>query len=180
MFVHLVHGYTLMKMAAYKGGVVLFMISLCWGSKLNPATESNEILDDSQRGGSIAAVKEQSYPTWYRAVRNSGATRCVCDATFEHVVMCDDTNQTTLIGGGYCMSYHDTINDTVIGRCPFNYHHPNGHIFYVTLPNDTSEINSFMCGGLNRTGLLCSQCQQGLGPAVLQNALCKMHVHGVP
>ena len=64
------------------------------------------------------------------------------------------------------MSYHDTINDTVIGRCPFNYHHPNGR-FYITLPNDTSELNSFMCDGLNRTGLLCSQCQQGLGPAVL-------------
>ena len=40
-------------------------------------------------------------------------------------------------------------------------------LFYVTLPNDTSELNSFMCSGLNRTGLLCSQCQQGLGPAVL-------------
>ena len=61
---HLLHGYTLMKMAAYKCGVVLFMISLCWGSELNPATESNEILDDSHRGGSIAAVKEQSCPTW--------------------------------------------------------------------------------------------------------------------
>ena len=80
--------------------------------------------------------------------------------------MCDDTKQTTLISGGYCMSYHDTINDTVIGGCLFNYHHPNSR-FYITLPNDTSELNSFMCSGLNRTGLLCSQCQQGLGPAVL-------------
>ena len=154
-------------MAAYKCGVVLFVISLCLGSELNPATESNEILDDSHRGGSITAVKEQSCPTWYRAVRNSRMIRCVCDATFEHVVMCDDIKQMTLIGGGYCMSYHDTINDTVIGRCPFNYHHPNAQTFYVTLPNVTSELNSFMCGGLNRTGLLCSHCQEGLGPAVL-------------
>ena len=58
------------------------------------------------------------------------------------------------------MSYDDTINDTVVGRCPFNYHYPDAQIFYVTLPNDTSELNSFMCSGLNRTGLLCSQCQQ--------------------
>ena len=65
------------------------------------------------------------------------------------------------------MSYDDTINDTVVGRCPFNYHYPDTQIFYVTLPNDTSELNSFMCSGLNRTGLLCSQCQQGLGPTVL-------------
>ena len=37
----------------------------------------------------------------------------------------------------------------------------------MSLPNDTSQLNSFMCSGLNRTGLLCSQCQQGLGPAIL-------------
>ena len=65
------------------------------------------------------------------------------------------------------MSYNETFNDTVVGRCAFNYHYPDVQFFFVTLPNDTSELNSFMCSGLNRTGLLCSQCQQGLGPAVL-------------
>ena len=65
------------------------------------------------------------------------------------------------------MSYNETFNDTVVGRCAFNYHYPDTQMFYVTLPNDTSELNSFMCSGMNRTALLCSQCQQGLGPAVL-------------
>ena len=60
-----------------------------------------------------------------------------------------------------------TQSMTIVGRCPFSYHHPDTQIVYVTLPNVTSELNSFMCSGLNRTGLLCSQCQQGLGPAVL-------------
>ena len=73
----------------------------------------------------------------------------------------------TLIFAGLCMSYNETFNDTVLGRCAFNYHYPDAQIFYITIPNDTSELNSFMCSGLNRTGLLCSQCQQGLGPAVL-------------
>ena len=58
-------------------------------------------------------------------------------------------------------------SDTIVGRCAFNYHNPDTQTFYVTLPNDTSQLNSFMCSGLNRTGLLCSQCQQGLGPAIL-------------
>ena len=31
----------------------------------------------------------------------------------------------------------------------------------------TSKLNSFMCGGLNRTGPLCSKCQKGMGPVVL-------------
>ena len=31
----------------------------------------------------------------------------------------------------------------------------------------TSKLNSFMCGGLNRTGPLCSKYQRGMGPVVL-------------
>ena len=169
MYMHLLTIPCMMKMGAYKCGLVLFMISLCWSSELHPASENPETLDDStnQRGGAIAVQEKPFCPTWYRAAKNNGVTRCVCDATFEHVVVCDEDTQQTLIFGGYCMSYDDTINDTVVGRCPFNYHYPDTQIFYVTLPNDTSELNSFMCNGLNRTGLLCSQCQQGLGPAVL-------------
>ena len=82
-------------------------------------------------------------------------------------MICDYATLETLIYTGSCISYIITLNDTVVGECPFNYHYPDTHIFYVTLPNDTAEINSFMCSGLNRTGLLCSQCQQGLGPSVL-------------
>ena len=160
---------TLMKMVAFKIGVVLFMIGLCWSSGLHSADENTETLDDStsQRGTQTAVTEKWSCPTWYRAVKDSEVTRCVCDATFEYVVMCDEDTQQTLILGGYCMSYDYTLNDTIIGRCPFNYHYPDTQIVYITLPNDTSELNSFMCNGLNRTGLLCSQCQQGLGPAVI-------------
>ena len=83
--------------------------------------------------------------------------------------MCNYTTEETCIFTGYCMSYNDTTKDTVAGECPFSNHHEGGQVFYVTLPNDTSELNS-MCSGLNRTGLLCSQCQQGLGPTVLSSA----------
>ena len=29
------------------------------------------------------------------------------------------------------------------------------------------KVNEFMCGSLNRTGLLCSQCQEGLSLAAM-------------
>ena len=147
--------------------VILFMISLCWGSALHSATaQTTTILDNGQREGS-SVVEEQPCPTWYRETKHNGVTRCVCGATLEGTVRCDDATQKTLIIAGLCMSYNETINDTVVGRCAFNYHNPDTQIFYVTVPNDTSQLNSFMCSGLNRTGLLCSQCQQALGPAVL-------------
>ena len=96
----------------------------------------------------------------------------MCDATFEHVVVCDEDTQQTLILGGYCMSYDDTINDTTIGKCPFNYHNPDTQVVYITLLNDTSEVNSFMCSGLNRTGLLSARF--GTCSSLLQNVMRKM------
>ena len=64
---------------------------------------------------------------------------------------------------GYCITNDE---GEVVGKCPFSYHKPDFHHLYVTLPQNTSESNAFMCGGLNRTGLLCGQCKPGLGPAV--------------
>ena len=114
------------------------MISLCWGCELHQGTETTEVPDDSQRGRSIS-IEEQPCPTWYRETKYSGVTRCVCGATLEDHIVCNYTTQKTLIFPGYCMSYNDTTKDTVAGGCPFS-NHDGAHIFYVTLPNDTSEL----------------------------------------
>ena len=147
------------KMATYECGVILFMITLYWSSKLHPAAGIH-----SQRS---SAVQELSCPTWYRETKHNELIRCVCGAPLGRAVVCDYATLATLIFTGFCMSYDDTSNDTVVGRCPFSYHCPDTRVLYVTLPNDSSGVNSFMCSGLNRTGMLCSQCQQGLGPALL-------------
>ena len=134
-------------MAANDCIVILFMISLCCGSELHPATET--IYNDSQRSRSLAVEEQQPCPTWYRETKYNGVTRCVCGATIGIDVLCDDATKQTLLLAGFCMSYNNGINGTVIGACPFNYHLPDANGYYVTLPNDTSELNSFMCSGLN-------------------------------
>ena len=35
---------------------------------------------------------------------------------------------------------------------------------YVLLPDEISELNSYMCGPLNRKGYLCGECKNGYGP----------------
>ena len=50
-------------------------------------------------------------------------------------MMCDYAAQKTLIN---VMTYNDIIND-----------YPDTQTSYVTLPNDTFKLNSFMCSGLN-------------------------------
>ena len=117
-----------MKMAANDFIVILFMISLCWGSELQLATA-----DGSQRGR-LSVSQEQSCPTWYRETKYNGVTRCVCGATIGIDVLCDDATKQTLILAGFCMSYNNGTNDTVIGACPFNYHLPDANGYYVTLP----------------------------------------------
>ena len=159
----------MMRMAFYECGVILFMLGLCWGRALHSEMD-DEIKHDSERWGlkrRSYATEEQPCPTWYLETKHNTLTRCVCGDTLGGIVSCDYAEEKTLIHANQCMSYNETFNDTVVGRCAFNYHYPDTQTMYVTLPNDTSELNSFMCSGLNRTGLLCSQCQQGLGPAVL-------------
>ena len=102
------------EMATYECGVILFMISLYWGSKLHPA---NGILDDSQRS---SAVWELSCPSWYWETKHNELIRCVCGATLEGAVVCDYAMLATLIFSGFCMSYNEMFNDTVVGRCSFN------------------------------------------------------------
>ena len=100
-------------MATYECVVILFMAGLCWGRALYPATEAIETLDSQREGLSVA--EERSCPTWYREIKRNGVTSCVCSA-FENVVVCNDTDQEALLIAGFCMSYNDTISETVVGR----------------------------------------------------------------
>ena len=135
-----------MTIATYECRVILLIaiLGMCWGSALHLSVET-EVLDETQPRWRSSVVEKQSCPTWYRETKHNGVTRCVCGARLENNVRCDDATQETLILEGFCMSHDDAVNDTVIGRCPFNYHYPDAQVFYVTLPNDTSELNSFMC-----------------------------------
>ena len=107
-------------------------------------------------------------PVWMKPkVGVNGTVTCVCRLSFDKIVLCDQSLHTSRLLMGYCMTEGEGENDSeVVGRCPFSYHKPDFHQLYITLPQNTSELNTFMCGGLNRTGLLCSQCEPGLGPAV--------------
>ena len=38
----------------------------------------------------------------------------------------------------------------------------------ILLPNNISELNSYMCGPLNREDYLCNKCRSGYGPPVIR------------
>ena len=148
-------------MAAYLLCVLLFLVCESNAVRLDIKSSHNQT-DFS----SCSSSDEQCCPTWFVKRSVDGTTRCECGYTSDDVI-CDDDKQQVLLSVWSCMTYDDSSNDTVLGTCPFNYHDPQVRHLYITLPNDTSQLNSFMCGDLNRTGLLCSKCQKALGPAVL-------------
>ena len=109
-----------------------------------------------------------SCPAWFE--RNSNGY-CRCARNIEPgFVICNSTNNITLLSNQWCVTYDD-INDTVYaGACPYNTLPVNTTLnsLPVLQPwTNTSQLNKAMCDPLNRTGLLCSKCQEGLGPAVL-------------
>ena len=104
-------------------------------------------------------------PTWYSPVQND-SEKCLCGDTDSGKIECLP-NERVSMQIGNCMTY--TGNQTLIGAC--SYVAINNSLvlnnIYTNLPQNLSELNDFMCGWMNRTGLLCSQCEIGLSLAAL-------------
>ena len=98
-------------------------------------------------------------PTWFVP----SSKECECGPDFQNAVHCHYHSNSTL-KIGYCMTHNETSKLTFVGQCPYNTNREK--TFFHPLPKNVLQLNEQMCDPLNRTGLLCSQCQQGLGPAV--------------
>lgn len=102
-------------------------------------------------------------PTWYLPTEND---TCTCGSTVDGNVKCSQEKEQISLLTQVCITYTD--EQLLLGECP--YIHSGARlpdIVYTTVPQNVSEVNEFMCGSLNRTGLLCSQCQEGLSLAAL-------------
>ena len=106
-------------------------------------------------------------PTWF--VPNLKTRRCDCSKENQSTefLQCKQGTNLTYITNGVCVTYNKTSKLTVVGQCPYNTVGTSAKENVRPLLEEVLELNNEMCGPLNRTGLLCSQCQEGLGPAVL-------------
>ena len=117
---------------------------------------------------------------------NSG---CVCggELSGEHFFagsckMSQHTNNVTVeIHISHCMTYNEfeESNITHMGYCPYNnlpFHENGEYDTSVDLPQNSSLLNNYMCnssidnyicGQQRRKGMLCGECEYGLGPAVM-------------
>ena len=76
------------------------------------------------------------------------------------------TDQGVLLNFGYCAT--ETEGVIYLAKC--HYFQLEGHNVtepgYIRLPDNISELNDYMCGPMNRKGLLCKDCIDGFGPSV--------------
>ena len=112
-------------------------------------------------------------PSWFIPINNS-SDQCKCGEPIYRpgrVVLCDPITNQTLVRISYCMDYSEEDDEVFVGSCPFINKKGEVQGMYVKFPQNVSELNRFLCSGLNRTGVMCSQCQEGLGTAIFSYSM---------
>ena len=87
---------------------------------------------------------------------------------------------------GHCLTYDESSNTLTLDGCM--YFEKVGHSIsepgFINLPDNISELNDYMCGPMNRRGLLCKDCIDGYGLSLTSiNYKCSNCSHawyGVP
>ena len=89
--------------------------------------------------------------------------------SYTDLVKC--TEEGVVLTFGCCVTQEDNQSLFLI-ECPYfelkghsilnDLHHPG----FIRLPDNLSELNDYMCGPMNRKGLLCKDCIDGFGPSV--------------
>ena len=141
--------------------IVVLVVALLAQARCS-STIKSEITQDPQ-------LREHECPTWFNPSSNND-TKCECGKNISDYTKCDQTSEQVWLRISACMTYDNGTGNTLLSEeCPFSGLQRSGGIEsdYVLLPNNTSELNEFMCGKMNRVGLMCHKCKPGYGPAVL-------------
>ena len=113
-----------------------------------------------------STTSQECSSPWHHYNASSG--QCVCTNWKEGKlkpfnIKCN--NEGVAIAPGYCTTYEEG-RGTVIAECL--YFKPDGLNLTrdgYSLPQNISELNSYMCAHMNRNNTLCSDCIDGFGPS---------------
>ena len=106
----------------------------------------------------------KSCPPWYWPAGNG---TCQFGDGLGGIVKSNLHSMQTMLESSYCMTTDPATNRTVVGECTYSTVVDG----YVALPCNISELNDFMCAGLNREGQLCGKCREGFAPPVYSYSL---------
>ena len=99
-------------------------------------------------------------PTWYYLSNDS--KHCVLGRNMHPIIDINPTTKQVFIRHFYCTTKENNTDTTVLGRCLYSAVHSTR--VSLPLPCNATDLNDYMCAGLNREGQLCGQCKQGFAP----------------
>ena len=145
--------------------VLVFSVLVCCG-----CSDGHQ---EVNQAGAAAEKKDINHgcPSWFVPISDD-SNRCKCGEPIHHparLVYCDPYTNETQVQLGLCMDYYE--NDTVLGWCPYSGIQKLSQRLYINSPQNVLELNHFLCGRLNRTGVMCHQCQEGLGAAIFSYSM---------
>ena len=99
-------------------------------------------------------------PPWGYCDETSGTCKCFMKSD---VLICDPNGVQNFILVGYCLTISDNSDELELGLCIYKSRYMEHTRYYVdyaydSLPFQTSNLNTKMCGTFNRTGTLCGKC----------------------
>ena len=113
---------------------------------------------------SCKKYSEVDCPPWFFYDLTTHQCKCYNNAHMDKDIHCTETG--ALVRLGRCMTHEKSVG-TFFAEC-FYFQLPHGNFTtdgYFSLPSNVSELNDYMCGPMNRKGLVCSECIDGFGPS---------------
>ena len=112
---------------------------------------------------SVAKKEEECQPWFYY---NTATGNCECI----NLDMISCVEEDVYLVFGYCAAHDQELQSTFIAACPYfqsrDFNSSVTQLGYLLLPNNYSDLNSFMCDPMNRKGFVCSDCVDHYGPSV--------------
>ena len=100
---------------------------------------------------------------------------CVCSKNMNGIVDCDQESGIARLAIGFCISFDFDTNSIIVGKCPYHNNYTITELgtvsLYVTLPDDVSELEQFMCGEYHCGDFFCSECDDHLELSLISYSL---------
>ena len=115
-------------------------------------------------------VGRDECPPWFTLENTTGSLfpQCVCSTDNQPWIICNQRLQKSYLNFGYCAFQDTATNGTLVTSCPYVFPKQLFTNKRIPLPSKVSELNSFICGNLNREigSYYCGRCTNGTGPAI--------------
>ena len=119
----------------------------------------------------VCSSTTNSCPTWFICNdTDSVLGKCQCGPHYHNGIRCVEKNDEMISAVLSCYCVTESKGETYLGLCFYNCERQSNDSKYPNIYHeisDKTDLNEYMCGRFNRTGILCSKCAEGLSPLVL-------------